>query len=303
MPEKLIASYPYRDARGRLLFTVERYQPKRFAVLSVKKKVLPDFPRPLVPYCLPELLAADPSDTVSIVEGEKDVDTLRELGLVATTNPGGCRLGWQPDYGQYLKGRHVVVLSDNDNPGRGHAEKVADMLRGVAASVVTVPLPGLPGAGDVSDWLARPGCGLPQLLDVVRKARYAVAGLTRSPIKMHQIAMLLLADVSAQEKLVLLGLYHMGAAAGPAPLTARGLADRLGLHRVTVQNTIGQLRHRGILRRHPEGHDIAWDILALCLTEPVVDLAVAEEKRRQKAAALSAQEEFLGLTPEDVEAG
>jgi hypothetical protein len=51
----------------------------------------------------------------------------------------------------------VVILADNDEPGRRHAADVAQGLRGRAASVRVVHLPGLPPTGDVSDWLAAGG--------------------------------------------------------------------------------------------------------------------------------------------------
>ena len=104
-------------------------------------------------YRLPELLAADPSETVYVVEGEKDVETLRASELVATTNPGGA-LKWRSEYSAALRGRHVAILSDHDDVGRLHAEQVARALSGVAASVRVVDLPGLAEHGDVSDWLA-----------------------------------------------------------------------------------------------------------------------------------------------------
>ncbi|MBM3501672.1 MAG: DUF3987 domain-containing protein, partial [Armatimonadetes bacterium] len=47
-----------------------------------------------------------------------------------------------------------VVLPDNDQPGKQHAEQVARSLYGVAATVRILLLPGLPPKGDVSDWLA-----------------------------------------------------------------------------------------------------------------------------------------------------
>ena len=47
-----------------------------------------DIRRPL--YRLPELLAADPADDVFLVEGEKDADRLRSLGLMATTTAQGA---------------------------------------------------------------------------------------------------------------------------------------------------------------------------------------------------------------------
>ena len=52
-----------------------------------------------------------------------------------------------------MKGRTVVILPDNDHPGRDHAQKVAGSLHGIATSVKIVELPDLPAKGDVSDWL------------------------------------------------------------------------------------------------------------------------------------------------------
>jgi AAA domain len=106
----------------------------------------------VIPYRLPELLASA-HDTVIIVEGEKDVETLREHGFVATTNPGGAEK-WTPELNQWLKGKTVYILPDNDEPGRRHAQLVARNLHGVAESVRVVALPNLRSkGGDVSDWI------------------------------------------------------------------------------------------------------------------------------------------------------
>ena len=56
-----------------------------------------------------------------------------------------------------LKGATVIVLPDNDEPGRYHAKQVAKSLHGVAASVKVLTLPGLPEGGDVYDWIAAGG--------------------------------------------------------------------------------------------------------------------------------------------------
>jgi hypothetical protein len=105
---------------------------------------------PRVPYRLPKLLNAE---TVYLPEGEKDVQTLEGWGLVASCNSGGSGnstlyAGWT----DYFRGRHVVILPDNDEPGRKHAAAVAAALVSVAASVRIVELPGLPAKGDVTDW-------------------------------------------------------------------------------------------------------------------------------------------------------
>lgn len=151
---RVIASYDYRDESGQLLFQVQRFEPKKFVqrkpvdngweykVKGVRK----------VPYRLPELLASPLSETVYVVEGEKDANRLAALGLVATTNAGGAGK-WQQAFATHLKDRVVIVLPDNDEAGRDHAKKVAKSLRGIAAHVRILKLPNLPEKGDVSDWL------------------------------------------------------------------------------------------------------------------------------------------------------
>jgi putative DNA primase/helicase len=105
---------------------------------------------PRVPYRLPKLLNAE---AVYLPEGEKDVHTLEGWGLVASCNPGGS--GNSTLYGgwaDHFRGRHIVILPDNDEPGRRHAAAVAAALLSVAASVRILELPGLPAKGDVTDW-------------------------------------------------------------------------------------------------------------------------------------------------------
>ncbi len=63
----------------------------------------------MVPYNLPEVLKAD---MVFIPEGEKDVETLREIGLTGTTNPRGAGK-WRAEFNEYFRNKDVVVLSDN----------------------------------------------------------------------------------------------------------------------------------------------------------------------------------------------
>ncbi len=95
--------------------------------------------------------------TVFVVEGEGKVEALRELGYVATTVPSGANAPWLPEYTRALTGASVIVLPDNDKPGRAHAEKIVAALRGYAASVRVLELPGLPEKGDIIDWLAAGG--------------------------------------------------------------------------------------------------------------------------------------------------
>jgi 5S rRNA maturation endonuclease (ribonuclease M5) len=152
---KIVATYDYRDADGTLEFQAVRFDPKDFRQRRPKDgggwewKVKGS---KVVPYRLPELAAANASQTVFVVEGEKDADRLSKLGLVATCNAGGAGK-WKAAHSQYLADRRVVILPDNDEAGRKHADQVARSLSDLAASIKIVALRGLPDKGDVSDWL------------------------------------------------------------------------------------------------------------------------------------------------------
>ena len=106
-----------------------------------------------IPYNLPEILHYS-KRAVWIVEGEKCVDRLKELGIVATTNNGGSG-NWTEEHSQWLKDRKVVVVPDNDAAGQKHAAKVINSLVGVAADIKLLDLSQeLPNKGDIVDWLA-----------------------------------------------------------------------------------------------------------------------------------------------------
>ena len=89
---------------------------------------------------------------IFIAEGEKTVDALVQSGVTATCSSGGA-LKWRDDYSKHLAGASVVILPDNDKPGRDHAQQVRKSLTGVAASLKILPLPGLPEGGDAYNWI------------------------------------------------------------------------------------------------------------------------------------------------------
>ena len=108
-------------------------------------------------YRLPDVKdAASEARTVFVVEGEQDVHTVERWDLVATTNPQGAD-SWKRAYGDMLEGAHVVILPDNDDPGRDHANTIAGSVYGKAESVRIVQLPGLDEGEDVTDWAEQGG--------------------------------------------------------------------------------------------------------------------------------------------------
>jgi hypothetical protein len=156
--QRIIATYDYRAADGSLAYQVVRYWPKSFKQRRPDKMGgwiwnLAAVDRLL--YRLPELLAADPAGPVWFVEGEKDADRLANLGLIATTTVGGASTKWDDRWSPALKGRRIIVIPDNDEPGRRHAQAIAKALDRVAAETRILGLPGVPDKGDVSDFLKK----------------------------------------------------------------------------------------------------------------------------------------------------
>ena len=152
--EKIVAVYDYVDELGRLVFQVVRKEPKEF--LQRRPDVRGGWiwntkGCPVLPYRLPELLeAASTGGTVFVVEGEKDANAAFEIGLVATCNARGAGK-WMDEHSEYLRGADVVLVPDNDQPGRDHVAKVANSLRAKASRIRIVELK---GAKDLSDWIA-----------------------------------------------------------------------------------------------------------------------------------------------------
>jgi 5S rRNA maturation endonuclease (ribonuclease M5) len=148
----IVAAYDYTDEHGNLLYQVVRYQPKTF------KQRRPDGfggwiwkkGARQVLYRLREVLEAP---IVFVVEGERDAETLREHGFVATTNAGGAKAPWQPSYTETLAGREIILIPDADTPGRQRGLTIARALVGRVARLVLFDLE---GAKDITEWFA---CG------------------------------------------------------------------------------------------------------------------------------------------------
>jgi hypothetical protein len=153
---EVVATYAYTDAAGHLLYEVLRQRPKGFSCRRPDGAGgwlwnLQGVDR--VVYHLPEVVAAVArEELVFLVEGEKDADALAALGFTATTHAGGAGR-WRAEYAQAFSGARVVVVPDNDEAGRRHAEAVLEGLRGCATELRRLDLPGVPPKGDASDWL------------------------------------------------------------------------------------------------------------------------------------------------------
>jgi hypothetical protein len=151
--------YEYTDVAGAVLYEVVRTPPKRFTQRRPDgcggwAYDLDGVER--VPYRLPEVNeAASTGRMVFVVEGEKDADRLVDFGLTATTNAQGANYAWPQSWAEHVRGcERVVVIADNDEPGRRHAHQVAEVVSTTVDDVrVIEALPSVGEKGDVSDWL------------------------------------------------------------------------------------------------------------------------------------------------------
>ena len=178
---KVIATYDYRDLSGDLIYQVCRLKPKSF------RQRRPDPNKPdkwiwnmqgisALPYNISKVVD---NKAVYIVEGEKCADDLIEkFNLPATTFPGGAGKIY-PEILPYFKDKHIILLPDNDTPGREHMQRLAHVFQDTTASVKIVELPDLEPKGDISNWIASGGTKN-QLLKLCKNAKDVEA--TEDPI-------------------------------------------------------------------------------------------------------------------------
>ena len=76
---------------------------------------------------------------------------------------------WRKKYNEFLQDKIVIILPDNDAPGRKHAQQVAKSLFGIAKEIVIVNLPNLPEKGDVTDYFQNGG-SVDELFDLAGRA-------------------------------------------------------------------------------------------------------------------------------------
>lgn len=140
--------YRYRDEEGDVLFESVRRR-------GEKSKTTTRRPDPAKPgkyvynkegcrnvlYHLPEIIEAY---TVIVTEGEKDADTLTELGLLdstsypigVTTNCFGAG-NWLPEHSETLKHKRVILLGDTDERGIEHMKQVQESLEEAHVATLT----------------------------------------------------------------------------------------------------------------------------------------------------------------------
>jgi len=172
MKKQIEASYHYHDENGKYLYTKFRFTGKdiRYGRISTDKSAcdmrLERQKRVL--YNLPATIRAIQEERlVYFAEGEKDVETLKEMGLTATTCGGVS--DWKKEQAQIFTGANVVILPDNDDPGCALAETVKRDLRDYAHSIKVVITSREP-KGDVTDYIRSEGHSREDLIQLVSEA-------------------------------------------------------------------------------------------------------------------------------------
>lgn len=191
---KLVSTYTYRDPDGK-----EYLQVKKFLHTDGKKSyaqyhwdeskndwVSGSAGIKLYPYRINEWQGLS---ACYCVEGEKDADNLWRWNIPATTNPMGAG-SWKEEFNEYFRGKKVVILPDNDEPGKKHGQTILANLIPVAVGVKLVHLPDLPPKGDLSDWIAKCQGTKEKLAAIVRATPWATladAGICEDPTQEAKI--------------------------------------------------------------------------------------------------------------------
>lgn len=160
----LVKIYNYRDANGKMVYQVLRYQPKDFKFRRPTED-LDQYPSGYiwnigdsekVLYNLDQIVSGISTGAyIWKVEGEKDADNLTELGLIATCNLFGASSGkWKPEYCDQLTGANLICVPDEDETGYIHVfEIVRDLLLNNSCKSIKVIFLPLPYHGDISDYI------------------------------------------------------------------------------------------------------------------------------------------------------
>jgi putative DNA primase/helicase len=147
----VVAEYNYCDEEALLLYQVVRTDPKGFFQRYPDGKggwTNQKHPRQVL-YRLPEVVGAT---IVFMCEGEKDVETLRGYGFVATTLAGGANAKWLATFTEALRGREVVLVPDNDEPGWALMRRIGTALLGHVVRLICFDDHHRSGAKDITAW-------------------------------------------------------------------------------------------------------------------------------------------------------
>lgn len=170
---RVVATFEYKNTDCKTIYIKERIEPGRsgrtkefiFKHQEDDQWVLGRGCNPVL-YNLPQVAE---SKQCIVVEGEAKADLLVSLDFVATSLDSGANSPWKDEYAKVLKDKdEVIIMSDNDGPGKQYATKIANALCGRVKSLKVVELPGLQESEDIIDWTKIPGNDKSKLIELVK---------------------------------------------------------------------------------------------------------------------------------------
>lgn len=156
LPKKQVAIYYYKDRHGNRSEKV-RYSDKSFIWRREDGRGGYTYGRKGTEPSLYMTGWGDLLEPIYLVEGEKDAFNGMAAGMYCVSPPDGAGSKWYPQYTEALEGKVVLIIQDNDAPGKEFARRAAKELTGHAKTVKIIDLcdiwPELPEHGDLSDLL------------------------------------------------------------------------------------------------------------------------------------------------------
>lgn len=198
--KNLVAEYRYMDAENNYLYSKLRYEGDGISKKEIRYGRIIDGKfqsgkgedaQPVL-YNLPELLRAiKKGRRVYIVEGEKDVETLRKYGMTATTAGGVA--DWKSAFAEvFIGASEVVIIADRDDPGQDLAKRISRDLRSIVYTHKVLTPSGLQH-GDVTDFLTEEHGTIEDLLSMVESAdpimaSWVISGKGKTTINVDLLA-------------------------------------------------------------------------------------------------------------------
>ncbi len=149
--------YNYTDETGKLVHCVERWEHPTKKKEFVQTDADGRYSVKHVKTVLYRLKDWHDKPYVAIVEGEKDANTLNDKRhLFATTNASGAS-NWQDHYNDYLKGKDIIIIADNDDPGMLRANQLLWDLKDVVKDMKLVTFKDEAQGFDITDFYEKYG--------------------------------------------------------------------------------------------------------------------------------------------------
>lgn len=189
--KQLVAEYRYTDIDGNYLYSKLRYEGEGIEGKKIRYgRIIDgkfttgkgDIKGEL--YNIRAIRDAIEKDrTVFYVEGEKDVETMKGLGLVAVT--AGGTGDWKSDFSKYFIGVHdLVIIADNDTPGEELANTVSRDLRDVVFKQRIIR-PSSFRHGDVTDYIENENGSREGLFRLMSEAEVTTASWVGDKFKVN----------------------------------------------------------------------------------------------------------------------